>query len=89
MAMILTQNDSRHLEIIVDSHYVMNGLTDWSIGWIRNKWQKVLDNGDLFRAIIDLAEAQRRIVYIRAVLGHKGDLGNAVADSLANMAARK
>lgn len=89
MAMVLTHSDPRNLEIIVDSHYVMNGLTDWSVTWIKNKWQKQLDNGDLFKAIIDLAEIQRRQVYLRAVLGLTGDQGNTVADSLANLAARK
>ena len=69
-----------------DSTYVMKGITEWMPGWKRKNWKtadgKPVKNVDLWQRL-DSAR-QRHEVEWRWVKGHSGDLGNELADQLAN-----
>jgi ribonuclease HI len=69
-----------------DSIYVMKGITEWMPGWKRKNWRtadgKPVKNVDLWQRL-DSAR-QRHEVEWRWVKGHNGDLGNELADLLAN-----
>jgi ribonuclease HI len=74
------------VEIVTDSQYVKNGITQWIHGWKRNGWKnsakKPVANADLWQAL-DAARAPHDIDW-RWVKGHSGDEGNERADELAN-----
>lgn len=69
-----------------DSQYVMKGLTEWMPGWKRKNWKtadgKPVKNVDLWQRLD--AAAQRHQVRWHWVKGHAGDVGNELADQLAN-----
>jgi ribonuclease HI len=69
-----------------DSQYVMKGITEWMPGWKRKNWKtadnKPVKNVDLWQRL-DAARARHDVEW-RWVKGHAGDLGNELADLLAN-----
>lgn len=69
-----------------DSSYVMRGLTEWLPGWKARGWRtadnKPVKNQDLWERL-DQAAVRHRIDW-RWVKGHSGDVGNELADQLAN-----
>lgn len=69
-----------------DSQYVMKGITEWMPGWKRKHWKtadgKPVKNVDLWQRL-DTARARHEVEW-RWVRGHTGDLGNELADQLAN-----
>ncbi len=71
--------------LFTDSTYVMQGLTNWLIGWKKNGWRtsdkKPVKNQDLWLQL-DTAVARHRVEW-RWVKGHAGDAGNERADQLA------
>lgn len=74
-----------------DSKYVINGITKWVHGWVRNGWQtkdkKNVLNADLWEAL--LHETGKREVEWRHVRGHAGIDLNERVDQIANGFARK
>ncbi len=72
-----------------DSRYVMDGLTRWIHGWLRNGWKtaakKPVKNADLWQALI-AAAGRHRIEWVW-VKGHAGHPDNERADRLASDAA--
>jgi len=70
-----------------DSSYVMKGLTEWLPGWKARGWRtadkKPVKNQDLWQRLE--AAAARHTVNWRWVKGHNGDVGNELADGLANL----
>ena len=72
-----------------DSRYVMDGLTKWVKGWIRNGWKtadrKPVKNADLWQRLLEAA-APHRIDW-QWVKGHAGHPDNERADQLASKAA--
>lgn len=72
-----------------DSRYVMDGLTKWVKGWLRNGWKtadrKPVKNAELWQALIAAAEPHR--VEWKWVKGHAGHPDNERADKLASDAA--
>ena len=72
-----------------DSLYVMDGLTKWVKGWLRNGWKtadrKPVKNAELWQALIAAAEPHR--VEWKWVKGHAGHPDNERADKLASDAA--
>ena len=76
------------VELVTDSRYVMEGITQWLDNWKRNGWKtaarKPVKNVDLWRRLDD--EVQRHEVDWRWVKGHSGNAGNELADQLANQA---
>jgi len=69
-----------------DSQYVMKGITEWMPGWKRKNWKtadgKPVKNVDLWHRL-DAARTRHEVEW-RWVRGHTGDLGNELADQLAN-----
>ena len=69
-----------------DSSYVMKGLTEWLPGWKAKGWRtadkKPVKNQDLW-VRLDAAAARHQVDW-RWVKGHNGDVGNELADRLAN-----
>ena len=72
-----------------DSRYVMDGLTKWVHGWIKNGWKtadkKPVKNSDLWFALLEAARPHQ--VEWKWVKGHSGHPDNDRADKLASDAA--
>jgi ribonuclease HI len=74
-----------------DSQYVINGITKWVFGWIKNGWQtkekKDVLNADLWERLANATK--KHTVIWEHVRGHAGIDLNERADMLANGFARK
>jgi ribonuclease HI len=72
-----------------DSRYVMDGLTKWIHGWLKNGWKtsdkKPVKNSDLWIELLEAAKPHR--VEWKWVKGHAGHPDNERADQLASEAA--
>ena len=72
-----------------DSRYVMDGLTKWIHGWLKNGWKtadkKPVKNADLWQELLAAAKPHR--VEWVGVKGHAGHPDNERADQLASDAA--
>jgi ribonuclease HI len=72
-----------------DSRYVMDGLTKWIHGWLKNGWKtadkKPVKNAELWQAL--LAAAKPHQIQWKWVKGHAGHPENERADRLASDAA--
>ncbi|RYD66467.1 MAG: ribonuclease HI [Sphingomonadales bacterium] len=72
-----------------DSRYVMDGLTKWIHGWLKNGWRtsdrKPVKNADLWQELLTAAKPHR--VEWKWVKGHAGHPDNERADKLASDAA--
>ena len=72
--------------LYTDSQYVMKGITEWMPGWKRKNWKtadnKPVKNVDLWQRL-DEARLRHEVDW-RWVKGHAGDVGNELADQLAN-----
>lgn len=72
-----------------DSRYVMDGLTKWIHGWLKNGWKtsdkKPVKNSDLWIELLEAAKPHR--VEWKWVKGHAGHPDNERADQLASDAA--
>lgn len=75
------------VHLYTDSTYVKNGITSWLANWKRNGWKtaakKPVKNADLWQQL-DAATQPHQIDW-RWVKGHSGDVGNDMADELANL----
>ncbi len=74
-----------------DSRYVMDGLTKWIHGWLRNGWRtadkKPVKNADLWQELLAAAKPHRvEWVWVK---GHAGHPDNERADKLASDAAMR
>ena len=73
------------ITIFTDSKYLIDGITKWVFGWIKNNWKtaskKPVANRLLWERILDLTKNQN--VDWVWVKGHAGVLGNEKADLLA------
>ncbi|NIJ20998.1 ribonuclease HI [Sphingomonas naasensis] len=72
-----------------DSRYVMDGLTKWIHGWLKNGWRtsdrKPVKNADLWQGLLAAAKPHRvEWVWVK---GHAGHPDNERADKLASDAA--
>lgn len=78
-----------HVMLSTDSRYVMDGLTKWIKGWLKNGWKtadkKPVKNAELWQALLAAAEPHR--VEWKWVKGHAGHPENERADRLASDAA--
>ena len=72
-----------------DSRYVMDGLTKWIHGWMKNGWRTAsrdpVKNADLWQELLAAAKPHR--VEWKWVKGHAGHPDNERADRLASNAA--
>jgi ribonuclease HI len=79
------------IEVITDSEYVKNGITQWIAGWKRKGWmtsqKKPVVNRDLWEELDDLAS--RHSVRWSWTKGHASHEDNNRCDELAQRAARE
>jgi len=79
------------VEVITDSEYVKNGITQWIHAWKRKNWlksdRKPVLNSDLWRELDE--EASRHKTQWTWTRGHALHEDNNRADELANTAARE
>jgi len=82
----------KELTLFGDSRYVIDGLTKWSINWVKNNWIKsdgaVVENKSIWVTVLDLKQqidAAGIKWNIQWVKGHSGDTGNDKADELATI----
>jgi ribonuclease HI len=78
-----------HVVLSTDSRYVMDGLTKWLPGWLRNGWRTAarqpVKNADLWQELVAAAAPHTiRWVWVK---GHAGHPENERADRLASDAA--
>lgn len=75
------------VEVMVDSAYVLNGITNWIHGWIRNGWmtskKEPVENKVLWQMLHEEKNKFKEIQFIK-VKGHSDNYGNNKADALAN-----
>ena len=76
------------IDLFTDSKYVMHGINDWIKGWKAKGWKtaakKPVKNVDLWQRLDTLNETH--MVHWHWVKGHSGNVGNDMADELANQA---
>ncbi len=79
------------IDLYTDSKYVMNGITEWIVGWKKKGWKtagkNTVKNVDLWKKL-DKLNQKHRVSWLW-VKGHSGDKGNDIADLLANQAMDK
>ena len=82
------------VEVVTDSQYLRQGITEWVHGWQRNGWRtakkKPVKNRDLWQRLLVAAarhEADGGVTW-RWLKGHAGHDDNERADDLANAAAQ-
>ncbi|HMO78850.1 MAG TPA: ribonuclease HI [Candidatus Paceibacterota bacterium] len=73
------------IKIFTDSAYLINGITKWVFGWMKNNWltieKKEVLNKDLWEKLFN--EVQDREIQWCRVKGHAGIDGNNRADKIA------
>ena len=79
-------NSPTDLDLYTDSKYVMDGINDWIHNWKRNGWKtankKPVKRSNLWIELDKLNNFHDVKWYW--VKGHSGDIGNDMADELAN-----
>jgi ribonuclease HI len=79
------------VEVVTDSEYLKNGITEWIHGWKRKGWmtaaKKPVVNQDLWKALDE--EVQRHNVRWSWTKGHASHADNNRCDELATRAARE
>lgn len=75
------------VEVMVDSAYVLNGITNWIYGWMKKGWltskKEPVENRALWEALYEEKKKFASITFIK-VKGHSTNAGNNKADELAN-----
>ncbi len=79
------KRENVNVTIFTDSKYVVDGITKWIFGWLKNDWstasKKPVANRLLWEKLFALTKTQNvEWVWVK---GHAGMLGNEKADSLA------
>ena len=79
-----------HVEIVTDSEYMKNGITQWILKWKRNGWKTAskqpVKNQDLWERLD--AQTARHDTHWVWTKGHASHADNNRADELATRAAR-
>lgn len=79
------------VEIVTDSSYLKNGITEWLPRWKRNGWRtagkQAVKNQDLWMQLDE--QVQRHTTRWTWTKGHAGHADNNRADELATQAARE
>ena len=74
------------VDIISDSSYVVKGINEWLVNWIKKDFKKV-KNPDLWRDYIEVSKSHRiNAIWVR---GHDGHIENERCDKLARDEAEK
>ena len=79
-------NSPTDLDLYTDSKYVMDGINDWIHNWKKNGWKtankKPVKRSNLWMELDKLNKFHDVKWYW--IKGHSGDIGNDMADELAN-----
>ncbi len=84
-----TKYKNQQATIYSDSAYCINILTSWIYSWSKNDWKnsknKTIKNLDIILSLYEYYNINFFInqIYIIKVDGHKGIIGNELADALA------
>ena len=74
------------IKLFTDSQYLRLGITQWIARWHQNNWmsssKKPIKNRDLWQELFELSKMHK--INWQWVKGHSGDIGNELADKLAN-----
>lgn len=74
------------VDVISDSSYVVKGINEWLVNWIKKDFKKV-KNPDLWRDYIEVSKGHKiNAVWVR---GHDGHIENERCDTLARDEAEK
>jgi len=75
-----------HVDVVSDSSYVVKGINEWLVGWIKRDFKKV-KNIDLWREYIEVSKIHTiNAIWVR---GHDGHIENERCDLLARGEAEK
>ena len=84
---IAAEHKEYNFTIYSDSAYAINSINNWIYRWARNGWvnskKKPIENLDLMQEIYKYVEFPMTNVTLRKIDGHKGILGNELADAFA------
>lgn len=87
---------SQNLQILTDSQYSINCVTNWCLGWEENGWKNAkgqdVENQDLIRDILSKTRERTRLgtsTDFTWVRGHSENPGNEAADRLAVAGAQR
>ena len=82
-----------HVQLHVDSQYVLKGMNEWLAGWKAKGWRTAskqpVKNVDLWQRLDALVSGGGHRIDWHWVRGHDGDPGNERADELANQGVLK
>ena len=74
------------LAVLTDSTYVIQGITQWVWGWLKNEWRtaagKPVANRDYWQQLMKLTSARTESISWHYVRGHTGVPGNERADEI-------
>ena len=74
------------VDVISDSSYVVRGINEWLVNWVKRDFKKV-KNPDLWRDYIEVSEPHKiNAIWVR---GHDGHIENERCDTLARDEAEK
>ncbi|MEW6214459.1 MAG: ribonuclease HI [Nitrospirota bacterium] len=79
------------VRIVTDSNYVVQGMTKWIFGWLKNNWRNVQKqnvlNRDLWERLLNLSNLHD--IEWKWIRGHDGYTENERCDKLARLAIKK
>lgn len=85
IASLASLKKSCKVKLYTDSKYVKMGITEWIYNWKKNNWRKSdnhpVKNADLWQNLE--METQKHDIIWCWVKGHAGNVGNEIADRLA------
>ena len=85
-ALETVENSNENIVINTDSSYVINGITKWVYGWMKNNWKtstkEDVVNKDLWERLIGVSTGKK--IKWNHVGGHIGVPGNERCDEIAN-----
>lgn len=77
--------NDRDITIFTDSAYVVNGITRWVKGWVKNNWKtsakEDVVNRDLWERLV--AAVSHKVIDWKLIKGHAGTPGNERCDVIA------
>lgn len=86
-------SEDKSVTIKTDSQYAIDCLTKWHQTWARNGWKnsqrKDVENKDLIQWALEKIRQRSGDTHLVKVAAHTGEIGNEMADKLANQGALK
>ena len=87
---LILQSSGKNFELRLDSKYVIQGVTEWSKGWVKNGWKnaqkKEVVNKEIWQAILKqkslIDEKEIKLKWTH-VYGHTGEEWNERCDEIA------